>query len=384
MNQTQRFLREANRRIREQRPPVEERFQIRAEPDASPPFGIIWFASRGCAFDRAGDCVTCNYGHATHVADPVESVRLALAEWQPPAGSTLMISPSGSMFDDAEVPATTRDAIFALAAATDCACFGCETRVETIDERKLEDYCRILGHKQPFLELGVESANPFVLKYCLNKATDVSRYRPAVQSMERHGITAVANVSLGAPFLTPAQAIDDAVTTIRWAIAQGFAQIVLFPLHVKRWTLLEWMWRQGLYQPPSLWSVVEVLGLLTCEERQKVTVGWYDGDQEPETSRRLLLHSPTTCPDCRPRVLDAIDRFAKMGDNSRLAALAGGECACRVSPAEDWPGTVPDRALTVYDGIGHDLIGDAAWSLLAEQVRTELLQDWERQGQLGD
>jgi len=384
MSPTRAFLRACNRRVRDRRPPVAEVFQVRSEPDAVPPFAIVWFATRGCSFDRAGDCLACNYGRGTAPPDPVELVGRALECFAPPPGATLMISPSGSMFDETEVPGPARERIFSLAAATDCARFGCETRVEFLDEPKLAAFAAILGGKETFLELGVESADPFVLKYCINKAGSAERYRRALAAMAGHGIAAVANVSLGAPFLTPRQAVGDALGSVRWALAQGFAQVVLFPLHVKRATLLQWLWQRGLYRPPSLWRLVEVLTHLAPEERSRVTVGWYDVSQEPDASRRLLLASPDACPGCRSTLLAAIDRFAKTGEDLELMALAGRDCACRV-PGERFGRTsLVERVLTAYRAMGHDLLGDRAWVAASGPISRELRGDGEGRDALDD
>src|SRR5207247_1333474 len=106
------------------------------------------------------------------------------------------------------------------------------------------------------VNLGLESADPWIQQNCVGKSLDRDTYRDCVGLLERHRALAVANVLLGAPFLTEQEAWTSAADSMRWALEHGTHLCVLFPSNVKRWTLQEWLWERGLDATASLWAAV--------------------------------------------------------------------------------------------------------------------------------
>src|SRR5690349_3981177 len=113
----------ANRQIRADRPPlpantnvVLRRFPTRAgRPRRVGEMYQFWFRTRGCTFDRAGQCSMCNYGTGPEIEPEqiARSVRWRLASV--PAGSFIYLSPSGSLLDPREVPPELRETLLRLA-----------------------------------------------------------------------------------------------------------------------------------------------------------------------------------------------------------------------------------------------------------------------------
>ena len=123
--------------------------------------------------------------------------------------------------------------------------------------------------------------------------------------LRKYQIPSIANVMLGSAFLSPREAIEDTVETVRWAIEQGTDSAVIFPAHVKQWTLLEWLWERGLYSPPSLWSLVEVLARIGSQLASRVSISWYkvytqesEGGELNSLDDMWYLRSPSTCVVC--------------------------------------------------------------------------------------
>lgn len=361
-------------RLRSGRPPIPSNraFTTRVETVAGAPFVSLWFRTRGCRHDACGGCTMCDYGASPPVAadEMVAAVRDGLATLEQNGRTLLLLSPSGSMFDDWEVPADARRRILELASQTCSRSILCESRAETVTEKHVAEFARILDGREAGVEIGLESANPWVLKYCINKGMDLNDYLRAIATLGRYGVGSTANVLLGAPFMSEAESIDDAVKSIQWALSSGTSQAVLFPAHVKRYTLLQWLWERNMYAPPSLWSLAEVVSRLGPHLASKVTISWYrnylvDREAHDNTEDLSFLASPATCPRCREAVVDLLDQYRDTGDFSIMTSLLSFDCDCR----RQWRATIEkpictrlaERVAVTYEAIGRDVLGEYWW-----------------------
>jgi len=295
---------------------------------------------------------------------------------------TLLLSPSGSMFDDMEVPPRARESIFQLARRTPMHTVLCETRADTVTESDLSDYAAIFDDREAAIGFGLESANPWILKFCINKGLSLDNYVGAVDLARSCGVTSTANVLLGAPFLSEAEAVADSVQSIRWALAMGTDSVVLFPAHVKRFTLTHWLWERDMYSPPCLWALAEVLRRVGPELASRVTISWYKdyfatGDSMPESGESDFVSSPSTCPECRDSVMSLLDDYRNKRDFATVVALTDFDCSCRVrwlanlSTAEQEP--LPERVAQAYATIGSEILGDEWLALNGPALRDEVL-----------
>lgn len=131
----------------------------------------FWFRTRGCAYDRAGQCSMCNYGTGPEI-DPrriARSVGRKLAEV--PEGAHIYLSPSGSLLDDLEVSPELREQLLRQVADRRPALFAFESRPEVFAEDKLGTIREILPDTTLVGQVGVESWNPDVRSLCHLKPT---------------------------------------------------------------------------------------------------------------------------------------------------------------------------------------------------------------------
>ncbi len=370
------FLNSVCAHIRVSRPivPPTLNYALRVEKIANSPFVTLWFRTRGCRHDYMGGCSMCNYGKSTPVAadDMIEYVKAGLSLAPNEDGMMLLVSPSGSMLDDWEVPAQAREGILELVRKTNAKTYVCETRIETVTDEKIKQYVEILDNKFMCIEVGLESSNPWVSKYCVNKELSLQQYIESMGILRRYKVLSIANVIIGSPFLSPKESIEDAVESIRWALSHGTDRCTLFPVHVKRWTLVEWLWEHGQYSPTSLWSLVEVLNRLGPELAQKVTISWYKLYIEKMAKGRLnsstdlgYLSSPTTCPICHSKVISLLDTYRDTNDFSVIVELTNLGCACKDAwrsalEKEDLL-SLPERVASAYASIGRDVLGKKWW-----------------------
>jgi radical SAM enzyme (TIGR01210 family) len=373
-------------RLRRARPRVTAGpdFTTRIETVGGRPFVYLWFRTRGCRADARGECTMCNYGASAPVSthQMVAAVTRGLSSIAGLGEVTLMVSPSGSMFDEWEVPAEAREAIFQLAKAAGVREIITETRAESLDDECVRGFASLFGHEQPGIGLGLESADPWILKYCLNKSMSLPSYSSAVEVLRHSGVNAITNVLLGSPFLTQAEAIDDAIHSVRWAFAQGAGLCCVFPSHVKRYTLASWLWERKLYSPPSLWSLAEVLGRLGSEVARTVTISWYknyavSGGEAGTCIDSACVSSPTTCPVCVDRVMALLDAYRNYRDFDVIEELGCVECDCRLRWREslEQPATEPltGRVGQAYETIARGVLGDAWWEARGAVAIADLL-----------
>ena len=372
------FLSHVMNRLRARRPylPADRPYYVRVDRAANQTFAQLWFMTRGCTWDRQGACTMCNYGHAPtiDVDSMVASVRGGLRQL-PSIVDELFVSPAGSMLDLVEVPSEARRQILELLAKHPAGRISMEARAETVTPEVAEELAHAFTNKTVSVGIGLESSSQWVLKYCVNKLSLIERFRSATEALRENGVGVYANISLGSAFLSPSEAISDAVQSVRWSLDAGSRIALIFPMHVKRYTLLDWLYSRGAYEPPSLWSLIEVLARTPVEVLGRVNISWYRSDYGDQ---RDIVASPTTCPTCAPQIFMLLDRYREQPGPVALGALTSARCACR----DRWMARLEDASarpleVRVFDGykeMADELDLDGWWSVHVDGIRAELLR----------
>ena len=349
------FLTKAQRLMRRSRPRFSKHqpYSVRVEPFPGGSTAWLWFLTTGCTWDR---CTMCNYGHGPRlgVSATVDAVRQGLEALDLSSLRALVVSPSGSMLDPVEVHPEARSRIFDLMCETPVPHLLFESRSELITDEVAGALKETFGTGRLLVHMGLESATPWVRRLCVNKGRGLEDFRRAVQALRRANVGVVANVTLGALFLSPREAVEDAVRSIAWAIEAGADYVVLLPIHVKPHSLLAAAWQEKLYESPSLWALVEVLHRLSDETLSKVTISWYfNYYDEP------FVASPTTCPRCRQRVIEGLHHFREQQTRAAVDALRAIDCPCRVafdrSMHEETDGSIRERVEGGYRALSASL-----------------------------
>ncbi len=332
-----RALIQANRTIREGRPPLpahtnsvmREYMAATGQSKELVRMYQIWFRTRGCTYDRAGQCSMCNYGIGPEIDERriARSVELRLADV--PEGASVYLSPSGSLLDDAEVPRTLRDRLLRLVAARRPSIFSFETRPELFSQEKLDRVRELIPSARLIGQVGVESWDPDVRNLCHLKPTPQAAYLKAGQLMQRNGFQSIANITLGGLGLSQREAYGDAMDSVRGARGAGFTTQMVFPLCAKAGTLLGWAAEQGMWRPPTLWMLIRVLAAGAAEHaaggtRSDLSISWFD----PEISDIVRIR-PDGCDRCRPLLVGALHDFRADPRQATLQeVLSWRECPC--------------------------------------------------------
>lgn len=337
----------------------------------------IWFMTKGCQWDAKGGCTICNYGKGMgiDISAMIQSVSAALNEVDVEIGE-LAITPSGSLLDEEEVPKEVCNKIFDLVNETAAHTFLFETRAQTVKPDKIKELTSRIKNKKLVVEMGLETGSFFLQKYCINKGYFLREYENAVQLLKKNNISVYANVVLGTPFLTMGQALRDCQNALNWALTHNTEKVVLFPLHVKPGTMLEWLYQKGYYKPVSLWGLVEVLGSIDENLLSRVEISWY---KNYYTDKSKIIASPYTCDCCYDGVIRLLDEFRETSSKETIIKLRDYPCNCK----SEWKETgkekysVKERIFEIYGEMAVEFMGSEYWHKNRDTFKQELEKDYE-------
>jgi radical SAM enzyme (TIGR01210 family) len=277
--------------------------------------------TRGCSHDReGGGCTMCGYAGDTPMRPPTEEELISQVEHvasRREDATWVKLYTSGSMLDPGEVPTAVLEAV--VEAFGDADMLTVESRAEHVNRRRVE----ALGDtERREVAIGLESACDAVLSGSINKGMTLRGFQGAAAHVKDAGARLRAYVLLKPPFLTEAEAIDDAVEAAVAASEAGADVVSVNPVNIHGDTLVDFLHYRGEYEPPWLWSVVDVLERASREL----------------PARTRIVSAPTAggkvrgahnCGRCDKDVLRAIEYHRLSGDVEELEAVPGCDCRAR-------------------------------------------------------
>ncbi|MDR0289996.1 MAG: hypothetical protein LBI06_03590, partial [Treponema sp.] len=226
----------------------------RPHVDASLPFTThlygsmmqVWINTPPCKFSMAGCCSICDYWNGVASEDAVNKacdyIKAHGDEY-----SILLINTCGSCFCEQELPFLQLYRIMKAIAKTSIKSVIFESHLVYVDINNLKLLIEVLGDREVTVEYGQESTSPHVLKYCLNKPSMLINY-DVTAKLQKIGVKILANVILGSPFLSVRQRIQDTIDSIHSLLACGMDGVVLFPVNIKPYTLVKYLFDHGYYK----------------------------------------------------------------------------------------------------------------------------------------
>ncbi len=372
------YLSMVMKKIHERRPPLSEKevYYNRVEQSKAGTSATAWFLSGGCQWDAEGGCTMCNHGWGRKMSDEdtVVAIRQALADL-PDNTAELFLLASGSLIDTEEVSEFVRQQMYKLVKEKDIPYFAFETRSESVNREILEELKICLPHQKIGVEIGLESADPWIRKFCVNKGNELEDFLRAAALIKEYGFECLANISLGTAFLSPRQALDDAVYSAKWALEHGADTVVLFPLHIKPYTLLEWLYGKGYYKPPSLWLLVEAIYRIGHRQAEHVDISWYRNEYKDPAK---MILSPDTCVNCRKMVYQGLDEYRRTRDFNIITNLRSTPCGCKdgMPETDGIPGidmnSTKARVFDLYGRLAEDLGLTGWWNVNKVNLKAEI------------
>jgi archaeosine synthase beta-subunit len=306
---------------------------IPAQVQGRPGFRLmVILTAPGCAYARtSGGCTNCGFpntfgtGKPVSTEDYVAQVKVALTRI--PAGIQAPVEVdlynSGSYFNPDEVPERAQASMLALAASRpEVASLLVETRPEYATVARLEQALTACQGKPLEVGIGLESANPEILRRRIHKGYTWEHFAAAAELVAGAGAQLLAYILLKPIDTVEREAIEDSVRTGERVFALGRDQkvstrVALESCFVAPETPPYHAFEQGRYRPPWLWSVVEVVSRIG--PLGHVLAGLSDEGMNPR-------QAPRNCDRCTRRFREALAAFNRTQDLAGLNTLS---CDCR-------------------------------------------------------
>ena len=280
--------------------------------------GVVVLSTRGCAWALRAGCTMCGYIYDSSRGVSQAEVLRQFKEGVAKIGKVayLKVFNSGSFFDSGEIAPEARREIYRLVNSLGIRRLQVESRPEYISREVLEEAAELL---EPELEVGIglETTSDYVREVCINKGFTLGEFRRALGLCRSAGAKVKAYLLIKPPFLTEAEAIEDAVRSGIKAARMGVDRLSFNPLNVQRGTLVEELFKKREYRPPWLWSVVAVVRRV----KQRVSIPVVCSPSGAGTKR-----GAHNCGRCDARVLSAIRSFSATQELHHIESLS---CSCR-------------------------------------------------------
>ncbi|MCQ2485800.1 MAG: hypothetical protein MJ168_10780 [Clostridia bacterium] len=308
---------QSNRLIRNKRPDLNEAKACTATPVGD--MLEIVFTSKCCRNDKAGTCVMCDYGYSIkNWSDDeyIESFRDILS-WDLQKFKSIHLCANGSIMDEYQISTNLFSKIINELKNCSVSEIGIETHFNTVTEDKLSLIQQVLPNKNIYIEMGLETVNSQCLSSLIMKSIDLDKLDNTITLIKKFGFAVVLNILLGMPFMSPAEQLKDAEKTMLWVLEKN-CRAVIFPINIKPFTLLYYMYSLEFYQPVSHWLLIILLKSLPANYLNKITVAYYGNRDESYANIDQHTVFPVCCPICEQSLFEFYHSFNHVYDwNSR-------------------------------------------------------------------
>ena len=173
------------------------------------------------------------------------------------------------------------------------------------------------------MSIGLESQDNEVREEKINKGFTKEDFEKAVQTIaninnnKSNDYIAKSKAYIFVkPILTSEkEAIDEAIATGKYCESVGVNRVSFCPATIHRGTLIERLWRKGAYQPPWIWSVVEIIN----ESRKNLNIPTF-----MDTSGFGSRRGPYNCKKCNKDLKHKI-----IDSNLNQSIIENKECICK-------------------------------------------------------
>jgi radical SAM enzyme (TIGR01210 family) len=228
--------------------------RLRGYPEKT---AVAIFRTTGCAWYRFSACSMCGYFNDISAdvkeEDLMKQVDVVASKLD--GEEAIKVFTSGSFLDPLEFPISARNYFFeTLSGRIDK--FLVESRTEYLTDRNLTDL-KTFGNRIR-IAIGLESASDEIVNGSINKGSTFAKYVEAANTAKRLGMEVRTYLLLKPPFISEKEAIDDVLKSVE-LVRPFTTDVSINPMNIQRNTMVEFLWKKGLYRPPRLYSVAEVL-----------------------------------------------------------------------------------------------------------------------------
>jgi len=232
---------------------------------------FIVLPTPGCAWavSVSGGCTMCSYVADSPLVtvdseDLIDIFKKSIGRYEIKEKTVVKIFVSGSFLNPNEISVKARNEILKiLKNQENIEEVVVESRPEFITAEVLKECCESLGNKIFEIGIGLETSNDHTREEKINKGFSREDFERAVKIINTTNLD--CNVKAKAylfvkPILTSEKnAIDEAVSSAKYAESVGVSRISFCPATIHKDTLMELLWKGGSYQPPWIWSIMEII-----------------------------------------------------------------------------------------------------------------------------
>lgn len=287
---------------------------------------VVYLMSNGCewALKSAHGCMMCGHlakqtrmDKSISVGDYLKQFEEEFEKIDFKMNPILNLYNNGSFINDNEIPPEARRGMLKKINENPyIKMLVLETRPEFVTEEKVREIRRLIPNKHVELGVGLEMKNDFLRGICINKGFSLKRFDSAARIITRH-LNLRAYVLLKPLFLTEREGIENAIETIEYAFERGTTTVSLEACTIQDFTLMKYFYERGLYSPPWLWSILEVVKGVT--RPGKLIVGLFKFFPSPSAV-------PNNCDRCNEKVMEKIIQYNRTLDPKAFKGLT---CECK-------------------------------------------------------
>jgi hypothetical protein len=294
---------------------------------------IIYLRSRGCfwalklgsaSHEFLAGCLDCEhsvaettFGTAVSAESYFEQFMMEYKKYDFSKYPMLCLYNEGNFFNEDELPINARNSILqCIADNPHIKTLVLECIPQFITRKNLEETKKILGEKHVEIAIGLESSNPVIRTICVNKPFNLKQFE-IVADLVNEYFTLLSYVLIKPSFLTEAEALEDAINTVRYAYSVGTKVVSLEPVSIGQNTMSGALHQLGLYRTAWLWTVIEIAK--TAHEIGEVRIGGY------QFAPKYNYHAEN-CEVCTSRVKHLIRDYNSSYD---ISILENADCECK-------------------------------------------------------
>lgn len=309
---------------------------------------IVFLRSTGCEWvEKTGGCTMCGFYCATSRGREV-SAKEYVAQFEYVMDAVdlgdypvVSIYNDGNIFNEREMPVAAIEKICSyIDGYKNIKKVVVESRIDYSPDGRVEKMKKALNGRQLEVAFGFESADPQVMNLCINKGFSAHNFDLFHSRMQGMGVQTKPLLLVKPPFLTEAEAVRDVLQTVSYCVSRGIDYVDLEVTTVEKNTVVHELWKNNLYRPPWLWSLIDLLQ--QSKERFGDRAHVY---VSPWTYSVESLDWARNCGECDAEFVKAIERYNCHFDTAEFEGL---DCSCRddgwkeAVAAED-PRTIPER-----------------------------------------
>lgn len=318
---------------------VDEVFDIKKNKRV--PRWVLLLPGSGCSWAKeSGGCYMCgfktkidrvNHGKQASTVKLMTIYRLGKLLISEESPRILTIYNGGNFFNEEEIPLSVQQEISRdVAKSPSIETLLVESRPEFITEEKIKSLTSFLNGKKLKVGIGLESVTDYVRDKCIHKGFSREDYETSVEILKANGTEILTYIFLKPLYLTEQESIEEAIKTIKYAFFIGSNEIALESAFIQEGTKMEEFYLQGKFQPPRLWSIIEVAK--RTSHLGPIHIGGFEDEPPP-------LDVPHNCERCSERITNLFKEYNK---NPDIRLLEDTYCKCKT----EWMREIAHEPLT--------------------------------------